>query len=328
MLLALSFLCAFCLLNPSLLFICALSLALLSLPLSHSLTHSPPFNDLDWSVLMPGNTCTQASTQCERVLHASELFLSMDPFRALWSWTDTYFCWSVLLQTRQIPLEQNKQVRLFFPLDPPDCGWGGRLLLAFLGSCATGNDKGILLSWKLTSGLFWLLLVFTLRYSTGTARYLPTSHFIVTELPPSYSIAPSRSASFPFFNRELSSPVHRRHLFLFCHSTRSLTNLLHLSFISVLPSTPPPQPTLNPSHFTTSTPLHLLLEGHLPQSMGPPPLSPPPCPLPCLCSEAVCCGSTNGRVRRKPYTSHGYACQSQAKGSRGGVVCFSSGMCS
>lgn len=41
--------------------------------------------------------------------------------------------------------------------------------------------------------------------------------------------------------------------------------------------------------------------GHQPQSMGPRVLSPLPCPVPCLCSEAVCCGSTNARVRRKAH---------------------------
>lgn len=104
------------------------------------------------------------------------------------------------------------------------------------------------------------------------------------------------------------------------YSTRSLNNLLHLSFIclwicpfvSILPTSIPLHTSLPAPFF------HFPLEGHhQSQSMGLLPLSPPSCPLPCLCSEAVCCGSTNARVRRKLCTSHGlHAWQSWAKGSR------------
>lgn len=54
-----------------------------------------------------------------------------------------------------------------------------------------------------------------------------------------------------------------------------------------------PNPT---SHFTTSPRVTSYT------SMGLLPPSPSSCLLPCLCFEAVCCGSTNGRVRRKKKT--------------------------
>lgn len=62
--------------------------------------------------------------------------------------------------------------------------------------------------------------------------------------------------------------------------------------------------------FNTINLYPIFVGGHLPQSMGPWLLSPLPCPVPCLCSEAVCCGSTNARVRRKcmscsPHVSSG-----------------------
>lgn len=71
-----------------------------------------------------------------------------------------------------------------------------------------------------------------------------------------------------------------------------------------------------PPHHHTVTPFW----GHQPQFMGPWLLSPLPCPVPCLCSEAVCCGSTNARVRRKLSMSRSpHVCQSRTEATEKSV---------
>lgn len=70
-------------------------------------------------------------------------------------------------------------------------------------------------------------------------------------------------------------------------------------------------------------PTFLVGGGHQPQSMGPWVLSPLPCPVPCLCSEAVCCGSTNARVRRKCMSCHPHVSSGPwLLSDRCGVVCL------
>lgn len=87
-------------------------------------------------------------------------------------------------------------------------------------------------------------------------------------------------------------------------------------------------------HFVNTEPTHTspppppclisLLRVTSHSSMGLQLPSPSSCPLPCLCFEAVCCGSTNGRVRRKRCTSLGmHARQPWAEGARGVVDCLS-----
>lgn len=92
--------------------------------------------------------------------------------------------------------------------------------------------------------------------------------------------------------------------FLFSPFDRFLTHLLQPPFICVfhhlflifLLLTPN---TKHPSNLSRTPPSCFLFVGSPTTVHGPPALSPSSCPLPCLCFEAVCSGSTSGRVRRK-----------------------------
>lgn len=189
------------------------SAVICSLSRSLALSSFPPhlFKDLDWSALTHAHRHLHNVTA--RCVHLS-FFL---PSRGSCEVGLTHISGDKQdlfdRKARRISPEQIDQVRFFFSLHfffslgPPDCGWGGRLLLVCLCSWASGIDEGILLSWKLSSGLVWLLPLFALHDSVADPRYLPTSHSIGTGLSPSYSIAPFRPANPSFFlHRELSRP--------------------------------------------------------------------------------------------------------------------------
>lgn len=120
--------------------------------------------------------------------------------------------------------------------------------------------------------------------------------------PPSTSPPPALSTLPSLFGRKLSRTLQNSFFFLFCSPPYiSVPPSLHLYSSSSPPSTDrPPLHTSPPPPHLISTPR---VTGH--SSMGLPPPSPSSCLLPCLCFEAVCCGSTNARVRRKRRASLG-----------------------
>lgn len=160
-----------------------------------------------------------------------------------------------------------------------------------------------MLSWRLSSGLFCLsrssfAICRRLHNQPLTLKGLVVPWLLPPASPPSRLATPSHLC-----DKELSGPLCR-HPFLFYCFIRSLPNI-NLPLLLVCPCVCV-HFSLTPSTFTP----FFGEGGHQPQSMGPWLLSPLPCPVPCLCSEAVCCGSTNARVRRKcmscsPHVSSG-----------------------
>lgn len=164
------------------------------------------------------------------------------------------------------------------------------MLFVCVSTRASGNNKEILLSWKLSSGLFCRChLFFAICLRCLHNQPLTFWGLVVPWLLPPAS-PPSRPANpFLLFDKELSSPLCRHSFLPYC-CTKSLPNI-HLSLFRFCPCIC----VYFPPHHHTFTPF-----------LGSPttvhgPLAPltSPCPVPCLCSEAVCCGSTNARVRRK-----------------------------
>lgn len=217
------------------------------------------------------------------------------------------------MEARESRLEQNKHVRnLFFPrpswlsLRKEDCC----LCVSAVEPLGIIREYCWAGSWaKVSSGSLRLSQLHCCRllshhqslHKDGIGYQLQHCHLPVVPTLPSFwqRAVHASTPQTPLFT--LTAPPGLELTSIICPSYLFFHHSICIHF--------PPTANTYPSDSTTSTPLHLLLEGLLPQSMGPPPLSPPPCPLPCLCSEAVCCGSTNGRVRRNLCTSLGpHAC--------------------
>lgn len=133
------------------------------------------------------------------------------------------------------------------------------------------------------------------------------------------------------FDKDLASPVYSRHLFIlsfwqvFNPSTSASLHLCLPSSVFIFLLLTPN--TKHPSNLSRTPPSCFLFVGSPTPVHGPPALSPSSCPLPCLCFEAVCSGSTSGRVRRK--RAGLVACMPVLdEGSRGGAGCLPSGVCS
>lgn len=321
-----SFLCAF---QPLCIHPCC------SFAPSHSLPLSPPLKDLDWSAVIPGNTCTQAFTQFESVRRASELFASpssgkLDWFtlsgheKELWiicstaSWADT-------IRTEGVSLSPHHSVFSTVAEEQDRC------------LCVSAVEPlGIIREYCWARGWAQVSAACCCWLSSAAAVVfcLTTRHLTGTGLTHSQQSSPSTcpaNHSF-FFGRKLSSTpqtsffilsarslTYRHHLFSPLHLSFHLCICIHLvlpHFVNTEPthtSPPPPPPCLISLLRVTS---HSSMGLQLP--------SPSSCPLPCLCFEAVCCGSTNGRVRRKRCTSLGmHARQPWAEEARGVVDCLS-----
>lgn len=109
---------------------------------------------------------------------------------------------------------------------------------------------------------------------------------------------------FFLFVKKLSGTLPRASFFslfstlFFLHFCPSICAFVFFFFPLPSSHSTPPHPPPLPPHCLISL---LRVTSH--SSMGLLPPSPSSCLLPCLCFEAVCCGSTNERVRRTRRTS-------------------------